>query len=168
MVMPQRRRRQSPRSGPHRAQRDPARPQFEEFPCRFAGDGDGDFALFQAAVANDKLAHTADLERVFSSSDCASRPLDLCGPESLVSRHPVHDALYRLFAAAFRAVHFHTATESLAARTIHDLCAIFNLLAFPAVLPPFDVVKPFGMDFDFAVHADLVAQFTVRFDDGGV
>ena len=35
-------------------------------------------------------------------------------------------------------------------------------------MPPLDVVVSFGTNLDFSVHADIVSEFTVRFDDGGI
>ena len=103
---------QKQRLGPHRAQRDPARPQLEELRGSAAGAGDGNTVVFQDALADDSLARSADMERILSSVDRSSRPVDLCWAESFLRRHAVHDALHRLFIAAVRPLHFHAETET--------------------------------------------------------
>src|SRR6266849_4220643 len=51
-------------------------------------------------------------------------------------------------------------------RAIQNLGAILHLFTFSAALPPLDVVVSFEMNLDFSVHANLVAEFTVRLHDG--
>jgi hypothetical protein len=53
-----------------------------------------------------------------------------------------------------------------AARPSDNLGAIFDLFTLSSVLPSFDVVISLGMKFDLAADADLVAEFTVRFEYG--
>ena len=58
--------------------------------------------------------------------------------------------------------------DGIAEGTVQDFCAIFDLLALPAVVPLLDVVKSLEMEFNFAVHQDLIAEFAVGLDDSRV
>src|SRR6266436_5467571 len=58
--------------------------------------------------------------------------------------------------------------EGLAPGAVYDFGAIFDLLALSSVLPPLDVVVSLVMKLTLSVHANLVAEFTVRLHDGGV
>ncbi|MGI0085013.1 MAG: hypothetical protein ACREBQ_08025 [Nitrososphaerales archaeon] len=58
--------------------------------------------------------------------------------------------------------------DGLATRAIDNFRAILDLLALSSVLPPLDVVVSLGMNLDLAMHADLIAEFTVKLDDSRI
>src|SRR5260370_42299666 len=85
------------------------------------------------------------------------------GGNSLSNGEPLTSTVF-LNGLDARAVRFQL--ESFATRAIHNLRAIFDLLALSSVPPPLDVVVSLGMKFNLAAHADLIAEFTVRLHDG--
>lgn len=73
------------------------------------------------------------------------------------------DLLHRLDAGPIR-----IELDGLATGAVDNFESIFDLFAPAAVLPPLDVVMSFRMNFHLAVNKDLIAEFTVRFQESGV
>src|SRR5260370_38877836 len=92
---------------------DSTRPQLEKLTCSVIGAGDGDSAVLRDALADDNGDGPADLERVFPSIDCVSRPVDVCGAEGFLSCDAVHNTLHRLFIFAIRALHLYVPPETV-------------------------------------------------------
>src|SRR6266478_7607486 len=99
--------------GQRQRQHDSTRSQLEKLSCSAIGAGDGDSAVLQDALADDNGHGPGDLERVFPSIDCVSRPLDVCGAEGFLSCDAVHHTLYWLFVSAFRALHLYVAAKTI-------------------------------------------------------
>src|SRR5260370_37177584 len=94
-----------PQQGQRKRRHDSTRPQLEKLPCSVIGAGDGDSAVLRDALADDNGDGPADLERVFPSIDCVSRPWATCGAEGFLSCYAVDTTLPRLFIIAIPALH---------------------------------------------------------------
>ena len=63
-------------------------------------------AVPEDAMAHDRLSSSFDMERILLAIDCGTRSVELRGTQSGLSRHAVHDTIYRILIPSFSSLYF--------------------------------------------------------------